>query len=200
MGKKSRERSRIFIAFRLPDKLKKELGKLERHLGEQTEVLRFVPTDQLHITLAFLGYISTDKIPTIKAVCETLAKKTFSFALYPTQLGAFPRINRPSVIWIGLGGDTQALEKLTRELEAELLRHSVFPVRGSGGFAAHITLARLGRKHRRHEMRSIKELLTETSLNYKDTSILCREIVIYQSALSKRGPAYLPLAKIPLGR
>lgn len=191
------EKSRTFIALRLPDKLKKELAKVQRHLGDQADMLRFVAPDELHITLAFLGRISDDSLKHVISITQTLASRTSEFSLYPTQLGAFPRLNRPSVIWVGLGGDTTQLTRLTETLEQELASRHILPIRGSGGFMPHITIARVARKHRRHKLRLIRDLLVETVIDLDDILIPSRELVVYRSLTDSQNPTYVPAAAFP---
>lgn len=193
------------MAIRIPDRLRKELGKVQRHLEEELEkrgatagLLRFVKPDQLHITLAFLGQISFAKQEIVIGICREAAKGIGDFSLAPGQLGAFPRINRPAVVWAGLTGETKKLELLTKILEFELGAKGIWPIRGTGGFAPHITLARVVRKHRRGQMFLLRELLEDTKLKLADIEIPVKEITIYQSNLSSKGPEYTPVERILL--
>lgn len=215
----AKDRIRLFIALKIPDRLKKELGKLERHLQEQhhqevvqerstmdrafgkkIDALRFAQPDQLHITLAFLGSISQEHIAMIEGIVRDIASAIRPFALFPTTLGAFPRLARPSLVWVGLGGDTEILASLAHELEERLARAHILPIRGSGGFAPHITIAHVLRKNRRHNLRSIAELLTHTEIHLEDFSIPVTEIILYQSNLHHQGPQYVPLVAVKLGK
>lgn len=200
------------MAIRIPDRLRKELGKVQRHLEEELidkyrfrvkpgmtqGLLRLVQPDQLHITLAFLGQISFAKQETVVGICREAAKGIGDFSLAPGQLGAFPRLNRPAVVWVGLTGETKKLELLTKILEFELGAKGIWPIRGTGGFAPHITLARVARKHRRGQMFLVRELLEDTKLKLADIEIPVKEITIYHSSLSSKGPEYIPLEIIKL--
>lgn len=195
---KNQDVRRTFIAIKTPDRLKKELGKVQRYLGEHVDLLRFINPDQLHITLAFLGRISMEHQTLVISIAEEIAKTLTPFTLFPTQLGAFPRIKRPSIVWIGLGGDTLRLEHLVLKLERDLSRQRIYPIRGAGGFTPHIMLAKVSRKDRRHRLHIITSLLEETRLDLADFVIPVREIVVYQSNLGGRGPKHVPIARIPL--
>ena len=194
----------MFVAIRIWDRLKKELGKVQRHLQDELEkmgtpgLLRFTKPDQLHITLAFLGQISAEKQETVAGICREAAKGIGNFSLAPGQLGAFPRLNRPAVVWVGLVGETKKLELLTKILEFELGAKGIWPIRGTGGFAAHITIARVARKQRRGQMFFLRELLQDTKLELANIEIPVKEITIYQSSLSSMGPEYVPVEKILL--
>ena len=199
MERIARSSARTFVAIKLPDRLKKEFGKVQRQLAEQVDLLRFTNPDQLHITLAFLGRISTEHQSLVVSIVEEVARDLKPFVLFPLQLGAFPRIKRPSIIWIGLGGDTMPLEHLVLKLERELSNHHIYPIRGAGGFAPHIAIAKVSRKDRRHQLHLVTSLLEETRLDLVDLSIPVREIVVYQSNLGGRGPKHVPLRTVPLG-
>lgn len=193
------------MAIRIGDRLRKELGKVQRYLEEELEkrgmapgLLKLVQPDKLHITLAFLGQISPAKQETVVGICREAAKGIGNFSLATGQLGAFPRLNRPAVVWVGLTGETKKLELLTKILEFELGFRGIWPIRGTGGFAPHITLARVGRKHRRGQMFLLRELLEDTKLKLADIEIPVKEITIYQSNLSSRGPEYAPVERIIL--
>lgn len=196
--KKRIERFRTFVAIKLPDELKKELAKVQRSLGECTDSLKFIKPDQLHITLAFLGKISREGQDNVVSVSQNACLQVPPFSVYPTQLGAFPRINRPSLVWIGLGGDTGSLTKLSARLSEELSRRGILPIRGSGGFIPHISLAKVGRKERRHQMAPLRDVLENTKVELSDFNIPVREVVVYQSNLYHPGPEYVPLKRILL--
>lgn len=195
---------RVFVAIRIGDRLKKELGKIQRYLEEELgkkgagKLLRFVKPDQLHITLAFLGQISQEKQETVTGICRETAKGIGNFSLASGQLGAFPRLARPAVAWVGLSGEIKKLELLTKILEFELGKRGIWPIRGTGGFAPHITIARVARKYRRGQMFKLRELLENTKLELADIEIPVKEITIYHSNLSSKGPEYLPMERIIL--
>jgi 2'-5' RNA ligase len=195
----------VFVAIKIGDRLKKELGKVQRHLLEESEkmgmaagLLRFVKPDQLHITLAFLGQISAERQEAVAGICREAAGGIGSFCLAPGQLGAFPRMNRPAVVWVGLTGETKKLELLTKMLEFELGSRGIWPIRGTGGFAPHITIARVGRKHRRGQMFLLRELLEDTKLELADMEIPVKEITIYRSMAGGGGSEYIQAERILL--
>lgn len=100
---------------------------------------RWVPAENLHATLAFLG-----EMPDPAAVCEAVAAGVRGLPrahLRLEGLGAFPSTRRARVIWAGLSGDVGTLSDAAARVAKALrpLGHHPEP----RPFAAHVTLARL---------------------------------------------------------
>ena len=75
---------RLFVAVDLPEETRKEVGRLREPLPGA----RWVPTDQLHLTLRFIGEVSD---ATLAAVREGLAAVEGSqFSLAVREVGHFP--------------------------------------------------------------------------------------------------------------
>lgn len=193
------ERNRTFIAIRIPDHLKKELVKTQRFLGEKSNVLEFIKPDDMHITLAFLGNLSVESQKIVLSLCQKIAPIIQPFSLHPTQLGAFPRINRPSVVWVGLGGETLILSELAYSLQDALKERKILPLSYKSDFAPHISIAKVARKERRGNLRSAREIIEQTILTLADVEIRITGIVVYQRNPLSHGPRYTTLARIPLG-
>ena len=67
------KRRRIFIAINLPENIKKKLADYREKWPDLPA--RWTKTDNIHITLVFLGYVSDEQIPEIcKAAEETVSK------------------------------------------------------------------------------------------------------------------------------
>ena len=86
---------RAFIAVELPEDLKKELAALEMLLKNNgPSVVKWVDPDSIHITLKFLGEISTDKVEKLIQAMDEAVKGTAPFQLKVRKLGAFPAPDR----------------------------------------------------------------------------------------------------------
>jgi RNA 2',3'-cyclic 3'-phosphodiesterase len=107
---------RLFIALPLPNKVKEVLqtqqDSLKLHLLEHDKNIRWTTPEQWHLTLAFLGATNRERLPQIQGAMERAAKPVEAFALETTFLGAFPSSRRPSVLWLGVGGDVTSLQTL----------------------------------------------------------------------------------------
>lgn len=194
------ERTRTFVAIKIPDHLKKELAKIQQHLGDQTDALRFIKPDELHITLSFLGNCSAEVQNIVISLCQRIIPTFQPFDLHSAQLGAFPRMNRPAVIWVGLSGDTETLSKLVYAIEDAFKARSILPLSHRSDFIPHISIGMVSQKERRGNLRSIRELIEETTISLSDIHIPVKEVVVYRGNPQSHGLKYQPLKIVPLTR
>ena len=121
---------RLFIAIRLSEEMCAKIAAYQRALRAQGLRAGYSHTENLHLTLAFLG-----ERPDADAVIAALEKLTFSpFPLSPDESGRFG-----DVFWIGLK-ESAPLTALVRDLRA-LLKDAGIAF-DKKPFRAHITVAR----------------------------------------------------------
>lgn len=135
-------RTRTFIA--VPIQPPRGINKLLQKLDQLGSAVKPIPADQMHITLKFLG--QTD-LNDIVALCSVLKKMRTDFSktkLSFNGLGAFPRADRPNVIWAGITKNASVLRDMAEYLETEA--EKIGYARERKGFHAHLTLARIKSK------------------------------------------------------
>ena len=109
---------RAFIAIELPPELKKELTELETLLKKNSPpVIKWVDPDSIHITLKFLGDTSDAIIDKLSLAMAESVVCISPFELATHQLGSFPSIVRPQVIWVGVNGEMDKLARLRDNIE-----------------------------------------------------------------------------------
>ncbi|WP_339729712.1 RNA 2',3'-cyclic phosphodiesterase [uncultured Gimesia sp.] len=137
----SNKRTRTFIAVPIepPRGLKKLMQKLEQ-LGS---AVRPIPTDQMHITLKFLGPTELEDIMPISTILKKMRTEFPRMKLAFKGLGAFPRADHPNVIWAGIT-DPTVLTEMVNFLERETGKLGYPPERKV--FHPHLTLARVKAK------------------------------------------------------
>lgn len=129
---------RVFIAIEIPEPVKKRLMQKIEKWAELP--VRWGRIENLHITLAFLGYIDDEEIP---GICESVndAVKNFeSFEIYLNQIIIGPSANQPRMIWAA-GEKSEELKILVEEIEKSL---GTFR-REKKNFSPHATLGRIMR-------------------------------------------------------
>ncbi|HEY1408673.1 MAG TPA: RNA 2',3'-cyclic phosphodiesterase, partial [Promineifilum sp.] len=109
---------RTFIALPLPDEAKVVLRSVTQALSVRVpdKAVRFVRPEQVHLTLRFLGDTNVDQLPAIMDVVDRIADGRAPILLQLDEVGCFPNVQRPRVIWVGLTGEINQLQALTSDL------------------------------------------------------------------------------------
>ena len=179
--------TRTFIAIEIPDKVKALIAShVERLKGLVPQGVKWVDPQTCHLTLAFLGNVPNDRLPSLSRIVDAVAADSPPLHLKTGLLGAFPNPYRPRVLWLGLEGDMQLLAHTQSRLQ-DALEASGFP-RERRAFKPHITLGRARRKG--------LIPLPETALNGQAEDALAfevRDIVLMSSILAPSGPIHTPL-------
>ncbi len=129
---------RSFIAIKLPQPLMTAIYGLTVPLRRLQLDAKWVGQDNYHLTLKFLGAITQEEITAIDGRLQTLRSRP-GFDLTAEGWGMFPNTRRPSVFWLGLGGELEALQRLWQDLEDRL---SEIGYPRDARFHPHVTLAR----------------------------------------------------------
>lgn len=183
---------RAFVALSLPDDIIDHASGLQSALKARGMRLRWVKPQSLHLTLKFLG-----DIPMAVVADAGLALRRASRGVAPLELtvqgmGVFPGIRRARVLWVGLGGQVEALQSLYSRIEDELADLGL--AREKRGFKAHLTLARMkGPVAPRDLLAAVEE-----TGNYEPRPFLARRLVLYKSDLRPQGAIYTPMVEIDL--
>src|SRR3990172_6754913 len=190
------EQIRAFIAIELPDEIRQSLGQLETQLkaGGQRQV-RWVNPESIHLTLKFLGNISSGRVDEITGAMEAAAREITPFTIDVQGTGVFPNIRRARVAWVGLGGDTDKLLQLQKNIETSL--EPLGFAAEARDFTPHLTLARVNEQASPEERQQFGELVTGTK--FEGSSIRVEAISLIRSQLNKGGAVYSRLAEVKLG-
>ncbi|MFQ5731261.1 MAG: RNA 2',3'-cyclic phosphodiesterase [Planctomycetaceae bacterium] len=132
---------RTFIAVSISPS--RELRCAIAAMGDMGAAVKPVAADNLHVTLKFLGDTPSERVPEIVAVTRDVAAAHERFELQLAGLDAFPRVERPSVVWVGIEGG-EPLTAMAAELEGRLEQLGFEKERR--GFTPHLTVARVRRK------------------------------------------------------
>jgi 2'-5' RNA ligase len=133
---------RAFIALPLPAEAKAATAVAQRELKSALRGgwLRWTPPEQIHLTLRFLGDIPAGDVPALAEALRRACAGCAPFDLHAGGLGVFPDARRPRVLWLGLGGQLDALRELQARIERET---AAWGEPEDREFHAHLTLARL---------------------------------------------------------
>lgn len=174
---------RTFVALELPDTMRAEIVDLARCLAGRVTG-RFVPGENYHLTLAFLGEIGEAESRDVIAAMDEAAAGRGPVRLHPTGLGTF---GKPSdcTLWLGIE-PVPELVVLAEELRAALADRGI--AFDGKPFRPHITLAR--------RVRLPKGELAP--LAFPEPAHATR-MTLFKSTLTPEGPIYKPLYQAELG-
>jgi 2'-5' RNA ligase len=183
---------RSFIAIDLPGSVQRALDSLSRELQRIPAPISWVKTDNIHLTLKFLGSIAPEQLAPIQAALERVTAAAPPFQLQPASCGAFPSLKQMRVIWVGLRGDLEALLKLQQDVERALAPLGFLPE--DRPFRGHLTL---GRVKGRHHLQELQAVLLQRH-DFQTESFDVRDLVLYKSDLRPDGARYTALSRSAL--
>jgi RNA 2',3'-cyclic 3'-phosphodiesterase len=131
---------RIFVAVALNAAVREAVGNLRARLNSAASSLRWVPPENMHLTLKFLGEITERRVARVTDAAREVAGRNGPFSIMLAGMGAFPSARRPRVVWVGVGQGADELVALARDLDTTLRREK-FP-REARPFRPHLTVAR----------------------------------------------------------
>lgn len=183
---------RAFFALPVSVTLEQQLTAQRYHLEEQLfrEPLRWVPAQNYHITLAFLGDISGRDIPKLESIARDVAKHHQSSLLTVNDIAWFPSVDKPRLL-AALINDSSLLDKLQQDLLRQLRQQGFELERRK--FRPHITLARAGWGAQAQPFTTREETNEQGMVTDMD------ELVLFESQLLPDGSYYQPLLALLLG-
>lgn len=174
---------RAFIAVELPPAFRDEVASVARQLSAAVEA-RFLPRENYHVTLAFLGEIDEGELRRAISALERAAADAPALAFIPDGIGKFGRASN-ATLWMGLAKTPELMEFAHNLREA--LRDEGVDFDDSNDFLPHITLAR--RANIAHA--ELPQLL------FPQESTATR-VTLFKSTLERSGAIYKPLFTVEL--
>jgi len=186
---------RTFIALEFPSEVKDSLERLQGQLKEAAADVKWVEPRNIHLTLKFLGERDEKKIKEIAQALEESAGNKKSFTVSLSCLGAFPEINYPRVIWVGVEKGGAEICAIAEELEEKISRLGI--PKEKRQFSAHATIGRTrSAKNRAQLTRKLARLSGEA---FKEQiEFFAERITLFKSTLGPKGALYEPLKEIIL--
>jgi 2'-5' RNA ligase len=182
---------RLFIAIPLPPDLALRASEI---LPASLPALRRVKAENLHVTLAFLGWTPDERLDDVASAAREAAADVSRFQLVFEGAGRFPERGRPRVVWIGITDGAPSLAQLGNGVSAGLKRRALrFDDRP---LAPHLTLARVPEDASSAEARTVGAALEGLAVPRLQFTV--DGIAVIQSVLSPKGPRYTALATVPL--
>ena len=180
------EQIRAFIAVRIPDDVRARLAEVQIQLKPGLCDVSWTRPEAMHLTLQFLGNISSAQLPELDRALHDATRDAVPFELALGDLGSFG--NR--VIWIGLRRGDEPLQRL-----AHAVRHAAQPWAAheeNRDFNAHVTLGRIRRPA--HGLKA--QLHKVPAPAFRSWTVADFELI--RSELSPQGARYTTLLQVRL--
>ncbi|MDD5108044.1 MAG: RNA 2',3'-cyclic phosphodiesterase [Candidatus Omnitrophica bacterium] len=186
---------RAFIAIELPSGIKNAISKIQYKLKTTLPKISWVKPTNLHLTLKFLGEITSKKLSDINQIITETTQVNTSFKIKLETVGIFPNITKAHIIWIGTEDAPETLKQIIGQLETKLGQYGI--AKEKRPFRTHITIGRL--KSRIVPSKLEKSLGNiKTDMVHENLEFVARGITLFQSTLSPSGPIYTALKKASL--
>jgi len=190
---------RAFIAIELPSPIRQALAAIEAEIqaqagAEARKAIRWVPAENMHLTLRFLGEVSSGNLQALAGMLRSEANRHPAFSFSVGGLGAFPNPRRPRVIWVGMEapGELTALQKA---IETET-NHLGYPAE-ERPFSPHLTLGRISQNARPEEVNLVARALGEVKVETVG-QVQVRQVHLFRSDLHPSGAVYTKLFSFDL--
>jgi RNA 2',3'-cyclic 3'-phosphodiesterase len=189
---------RAFIAIELSipvcDAIQKQTDRLRQTLGN--DFIRWVPTQNMHLTLKFLGDTSASHLDFLKQMLVREADSHRQFDLQLGGLGCFPTRRNPRLLWIGIRAPAD-LASLQRSVEGGASRLGY--KEEDRPFSPHLTIGRVRQNASLSELQKIRAALDTIQLGNIGTARI-DSIDLFKSDLNPDGSIYTKLFSAPLSK
>lgn len=182
--------TRTFVALLLPEDWMDYLSAVSRELSAGTSGFSWVKPENFHLTVRFLGDLGDSGV---RRVCDTVAEAVSPLSAPRArlgELGAFPNLERPRILWVGFAEGARELETAGKAVNDALRKAGFGPP--DKPFRPHLTLARV-----REGARGL-DRVREAKLPPRPPEGLLDRIVVMKSELHPSGSRYTALTEARL--
>lgn len=182
---------RAFIAVEIPPAIQQaihsETESLRRALG--SELVRWVPCQNLHLTLKFLGDISSANVNMLEEMLTAEAGRVSAFSIRASGLGSFPTPKRARVLWVGLHAPA-GLAALQHGIESAAAKLGYEAEQRP--FSPHLTIGRVRQQVTASDQQAISKALERTHVGDLGEAEIS-SVYLYKSDLNRDGAVYTRL-------
>jgi len=186
---------RLFVALEIPAAVRDNLAAQVKQLRDLSAQVadkrpRWVRSENLHVTLKFIGEVAPAKIDGIRGVLSNI-RSSAPVDLQFRGLGFFPDEKHPRVLCAGLNPSAN-LSSLAGDIDRATETQGIG--REKRAFTPHLTLARFEPPGLHEKLRSAIQKSSACEFG----SFQAREFHLIESKLKSTGAEYTSLASFPL--
>jgi 2'-5' RNA ligase len=180
---------RAFIAIELPEEIRVALSQLQEQLKKAGADVKWVKPQNIHLTLKFLGEIDAASSSKISRILQDITRDKNSFQLRISSIGAFPKINSPRVLWLGIDKGDSESKKIVKELEENIAKIGI--PQENRPFSSHITIGRTRSASNRDKLvQNLENLAGNFGKLKENLEFSVKKITFFKSTLTPSGPIY----------
>ncbi|MFX1297329.1 MAG: RNA 2',3'-cyclic phosphodiesterase [Promethearchaeota archaeon] len=161
--------------------------QFQEELKQANAKIKFVESENLHLTLKFLGNIESTLIDEIYVIMKKIPFSSFSINL--ETVGSFP-VSRPRIIWIGISEGQDELTSIMKFLNHNLKDIGFKPEKRKP--SVHLTIGRIKSVKDRQSLLNIIQKWEKYSFG----KMQIKSIQLKKSVLTPKGPIYTTLKEI----
>ena len=177
---------RLFVAIEIPDAVKDAVEDAFAPWRETFPQARWVPRENMHVTLKFLGRTWPRLTDWVPARVEAAAAGVPPFSARLRGVGSFPSVKRGRALWAAFE-DHEDIASLAAAIDSALVDE--FPAE-KRPFHPHLTVARSDPP--------LKLPVAYTATELESEAWEVDHVVLFRSHLGRPAPRYEPLARSPL--
>ena len=179
---------RTFAAICLDEEIRDRISELQAYVKKFASDVKWVEPANFHVTLKFLGDVTTAGITYVQNALDEVGTKFSAFDLTVAGTGVFPTLKRPRIVWVGVKNGREQLSVLAGAVEDALVKAGF--EKEEKPFRSHITIGRI--RESRPDARLVEGLNAVESDDLGAQRV--SSIVLMESVLRSGGPAYKPLS------
>jgi 2'-5' RNA ligase len=183
---------RLFVAVELDASVRSRMRDAQDRLARVCEGVRWIPAEQLHLTLKFLGEVADGVVAKAGEAVARAAAGSQAFTMSLAGCGCFPPRGPVRIVWIGVNEESGRLAGCFDAVERELGALG-FP-KEDRGFSPHITI---GRAREDRSDGRIRAGVSAAAFGPVEQPVV--SLTLMSSLLSPKGPTYTPVGTAKLG-
>jgi RNA 2',3'-cyclic 3'-phosphodiesterase len=184
---------RLFVALEIPESVRENLAAIRNNFSPVDPIVRWVPQQNFHVTLKFIGSVPPEKLPPI---IEALRRVSLADHVQLRIRGVAWFLNAKSgAMLFATVEDSTPLTALATAIDQQLQHLGFTPEDRT--FMPHLTLVRAGRDTLASSQIALRDL-AEQYRQYDFGSVTPEEFHLIESKTLSTGPIYSKLQSFPL--
>lgn len=171
---------RLFTGLSLTPEVREHVSSIVSELSERVEGVRWIPEENFHVTLKFIGPCPEERVP---CVVDAMRRASRHLPLYLEigGVGTFPSLGSARVVWVGACDLEGRIEKIYNVIDRGAEKCGI--PRERRRYKPHVTVGRCRKKPATVPRELAERFCGRVELEVAD-------IVLYSSELNSTGARY----------